>query len=258
MKKLILLILLMSVIRGANAQIITLEHAYPHGATIFKTDASTSRYYSQAGDTLLIYSLSHILEKTILLHRRNSLPPDEVELVSKTLFNDDDKYEFLAGYLQKDNKQYMWHYTLYDEDGDSLYGFYVNDYHPKAFNTTAGAKLMMTPHYNPDVGDSGIYRIYSLHGKVYRTAIHEATDSQALRIYPNPARDDIHLAHGMRSVTTATLRIVNSLGQVVCTLPADLHNKVLDIPIYALPAGFYSVLLCTAQETRSGTFIVVH
>lgn len=66
----------------------------------------------------------------------------------------------------------------------------------------------------------------------------------SLSVYPNPASDRLTLS----GVAVETISVYNTMGQLVKTQVCDQLDAV-DLDVHALPAGLYSVSVCTTDGT---------
>jgi len=62
-----------------------------------------------------------------------------------------------------------------------------------------------------------------------------------IRIYPNPATDQIHIEYPELSTMPAALRIYNSLGTVILEKTAVKKNETIDI--YGFAPGIYYLMI---------------
>jgi len=74
---------------------------------------------------------------------------------------------------------------------------------------------------------------------------------ERLRIYPNPVQEVLHLQVEKGSVKT--IRVFDSMGKVVQTLPASTQ-----VPVHQLRAGRYTLQVITDERVIVSHFIVVH
>ncbi len=83
------------------------------------------------------------------------------------------------------------------------------------------------------------------------TGVSEAL-SNAISIYPNPASTVLNLNLGNLNGKTATISVVNALGQVVKNVPAAAQLNVAN-----LPAGVYTLKVAAANGTAVKRFVKI-
>lgn len=70
--------------------------------------------------------------------------------------------------------------------------------------------------------------------------------SDDIRIYPNPARDNLTI-HPPDKTSNSTVTMINSQGQIVHSLQIEAGHENVNIPVKHLPAGLYVIIISSDQ-----------
>jgi len=230
MKKLITLFVLSFMIsKLLNAQI--LEHQYSGDAgSIYQvgTNEYVYGFYDISNKQFNLYSLNHTLIKTI-----NILPSSctsfSIVNVSKTLFNNDSKYEIT--YVFSSTTTGL---KVINEDGnvllneDSCSAAYIR-------NTNLGTKMLISNF------TSKILKVYSLTGQVYGKISEFANDNIYINAFPNPSKSNITISYEIPNG-------YNNGDIVICNL-----NGV-EMKRYKVDKNFTDILINTS-DFASGTYL---
>ena len=104
-------------------------------------------------------------------------------------------------------------------------------------------------------GQSVVYIDNVFFSKGSPAGILSKSHSNAIQIYPNPARALIHVKYAPYTIVS-TIQVTDVTGRVVRTFSPDGSNKELAIDISALSHGTYFVRAKTENGTLSSKFIV--
>jgi hypothetical protein len=85
----------------------------------------------------------------------------------------------------------------------------------------------------------------------------ETAASLGMKLYPNPANEEIHLAYAIEENTLAQLSIMNLTGQIVFQKTIDASEAAGDliVDLSAYPAGMYVATLQNGKDVISQKFI---
>ena len=78
-----------------------------------------------------------------------------------------------------------------------------------------------------------------------------------LKVYPDPAKDELFVLFKMQSINKAELQITDILGKVVYsnTVNNDQQNNIAVADISSLSKGIYFVSLITGNDIQRAQFI---
>lgn len=235
MKKLITSIALLG---GFMAGAQTLQHTYNGSVSISQVAPSETVYasWNAAAHKMEIYNGSHTLLKTITAAVSETTL--NVIYVSRTLFDADDGFEFMA---YNNDQTY-----IIDENGTVKFSKAKGAaafLSPAVYNTADGAVLMLN-YYTSATQRSN--EIYSLAGKLYSGKKEEAAGFKNGLPYPNPAIEQIIIPNQEK----------NSVFEVYNTEGAKVHTETITGDfIYntgLLPAGIYYYHI---GGVRAGSFV---
>jgi spore germination protein YaaH len=83
-------------------------------------------------------------------------------------------------------------------------------------------------------------------------------EDNTIRIYPNPARESVHVRTNQTSAGDMSMTLVNALGQSVWRDESGNVDGVTEIDVRSLPAGSYLLLIRNYSRTEIHTLIVAH
>jgi hypothetical protein len=83
-------------------------------------------------------------------------------------------------------------------------------------------------------------------------------DRNAIRMYPNPARESVHVSTELMFAGEMSMRLVNTLGQSVWREEVEIGKTSVEIETQRLPAGRYTLLIQNGSETYIHPLVVVH
>jgi hypothetical protein len=111
---------------------------------------------------------------------------------------------------------------------------------------------------NSDAASAASGRFMVVFGSTATTAIDNATGNELfVKISPNPVKDQLQVRFKTAAVAGTTIKVINSLGQVVRTVNAGKVNAGnFTISTNSLPAGLYTVQLIS-DENKIATQKVV-
>lgn len=175
-----------------------------------------------------IYSLDHTLIKTIPLAPIDSGYSYTFYHLSKTLINDDQKYELI--YNSQNNTGFA--VNVINDDGTLLF------HEPGAwgvslFNTDAGAKMILSY-----VDDQTFVKVYSLYGKVLKAE--ELNSFSETNLFPNPSFGKVEIEYSVPSgESDLTLTIYTLDTKFIRDYPISSNEKRIIIDVSGFRAGIY-------------------
>jgi hypothetical protein len=174
-----------------------------------------------------VYSLDHNLLKMI------PLTPDSASYfptmhLSKTLFNDDSKFELLYDF-QANNTTGV---KVVNEDGTELFSEPMA-WDPLLCNTDQRAKMLLTYPYGPR-----IVKVFSLYGQVLK--IDENGKSSDSHLFPNPSTGKINVEYDIPDGEHNLVLTVYSLnGSLIDQVNVSSFNKQIQYNASLLQPGIY-------------------
>jgi hypothetical protein len=237
---------------------ITLEHTYSHEIQVARISESKVVYYTLDADnnTLDIFTSNHIHEKTVTIPIPAGKTYNRVYYLSKTLFNSDDKYEFLVEFGNG------FGFMVCNEDGDQL--LLLDDglarvEHPDfanrngaVYNTPNGAKLAV-------FADNGSYtKIYSLPGQLISKNNLDKSFNNLPAPFPNPTTDLITLSYSLPKGETEGKIVIYSLkGDFIKQIKVSNNFDHILLNVEDFKSGVYCYNLITHKETVKGQKFLV-
>ena len=200
--------------------------------------------YGSGQDLVKIYSIDHVLLKSISLTYPNGFKYSDVSNVSDVLFNSDAKIEVLYGFYK--NFPPGWGMYLINEDGSILQEF---PNHPLGwiFNIDGDYKMLLIPSDT----DSSTY-IYDLPGTMVEITPQYSPD--LFSVYPNPCSDYVNF-----SITNfpAEVSITSTSGMRVGFYPIHSPGEsIIDLRSFAQGNYLYTVKFRSGNSS-SGKLMVV-
>ena len=176
-----------------------------------------------------IYSMDHTLIKTI------QLTPDSVIgfqflNLSKTLFNNDSKFELLYNY-QTNNPNSRTGVKVVDEDANVLF-YEPVDWAITLKNTDQGAKMILSYEAQE------IIKVYSLYGTMFN--VDEKSFDHTSRLFPNPSSGKVKIDFNVPanepnlvlSIYTIDGKLINQLNVSSKLTPLQLDVSTLNPGVY--------------------------
>jgi hypothetical protein len=83
------------------------------------------------------------------------------------------------------------------------------------------------------------------------------SNANGLKVYPNPAKDQLSVVYNLQNATEAELRIIDMSGKMIYSHEVDSNpgNNIAFITISAMPAGMYYVLLIADNTIQRTPFV---
>lgn len=276
MKKLIIILLILSFKTGFTQ--LTLEHTYANWMGYAEVAPNEWNYYYADASNIYIYNISHALIKTIpvpaipgytfsfqVVSGSYYFTPG-IKWLSKTLFNTDTNYEYMASYFKKNAGQTMM-VAVYNDAGSRLLfdsiGWGGSNVPPAIINTSNGIKLVLNG-YSSDYTHSFYYedcKVYGLGGNFYPSSA-DGFSSNALQTqlpYPNPSASQIHLPYILpQGNNTAKMIVINTAGQTVytCNVGPGFNDVLFGTAAY--PQGIYYYYIVTDNyKSEPQKFVII-
>lgn len=177
-----------------------------------------------------VYSMDQSLLATI------PMLPDSSDIyntfhLSKTLFNNDSKYELIYSYSIFGSYSNFF-VTVVNEDGEVLFNEpNVVEFH--FMNTNQGTKMILSPPYNLRV-----VKVYSLSGTYFK--VDEELTSFDSRLYPNPSAGKVKIEYDVPADELDLVFTIYSIdNKVIRELPVSSHEKQVSFDVAHLRNGIY-------------------
>lgn len=219
---------------------INLEHTFAENVYPFNTNNGTYYYGLSSKNTLLkIFNPDYSLYKFITLTPPTGYGFSNVLSISKTLFNSDDRIEFIVVYNQLSDF-YSYSMKLYNENLDLLKDFgnrmsaYVN------MNSSNKIKLNVLGMQldNKTSSFNYITDIYSLPGSLPNGQV--SLKSEKLeQPYPNPSNSTINLPYKLDNGKTSLIRIYDINGLLIEQKQIDSAFDKIMLDIRNYKSGVY-------------------
>ena len=227
-----------------NAQ-ITLEHTFEGDvyfagqsfsvADLIGGDAGV--FVCQKGNNINLYNTDYSLYKSI-----DIIPPTgyyvyNIHCVTKKLFNDDNKIEFMVWLFPADGMGRK--FVLYNEDATLLKDFGPNSDNFWIYKVNEQYKLVMWKY---DEDWHRTTEIYSLPGTI-SNAVPQMGNNIFQSPYPNPANSTITLPYQLNQGEISTMRIYNLNGQLIESkqIGAEFDKILLNVSNYKKGLYLYEV-----------------
>lgn len=221
---------------------LTLEQSYYGYCQGYRISADDFVFTTCIKNELKIYSSTHAILHTV------SLPGPAknfyIQLVTKTLFNNDNDYEIVYSY--QDSITYKPFVKVIQNNGNVLY----EGPGTIAFLKSNTITKMIT---NSDYLTSDA-KVYSLPGEIIPNYIGKKEATNADPAYPNPSINFITIPY-ILSTYTGSLTIYNANMQQVAKYAIDNTFKDLLIDTTTLPSGMYFYNTSNSQSSMQ-TFII--
>jgi len=260
MKKTILLIVFLTLLKVSYSQ-ITLEHTYPASATLTELSVSGYKYYLMdvPNHQCRLYNTDHSLWKTISLTVPDGMYLYNVQYVSDTLFNKDNKVELAYTYYSYDTTllYYTYYTSVIDEDGIELLAIpgcsYVN-----VINTSTNGTKMFAYVYDYSIILYTVNTlVFSLPGHLPPGGISTPGEGFLKNAFPNPASSAVTIPYQLpQGVNDAQILLINGSGHVVKSYRVDRTFHELIIPTGELPKGVYLYQLKTDKGIISSAKLI--
>ena len=239
-----------------------LEHSYDESATLISLEKLGEVYYSMdvVNKRCLVYSLDHVLLKSIPLPTSEGYYLADIMWVSENLFNDDDLLElvYIASRYNATSSSYYYSYEarLINEQGSTLLDMPGVGY-CSVLPSSEGNKFLT---YNYDYSVIP-YRTYT---QVYRLDEGSQVSSRSIsslesgNAYPNPARGQITIPVELpEGVSKASLVITDMHGRQMLSYPLRGDSDMVLLPAASIPPGTYVYRIdAGAQSPEARKFII--
>lgn len=237
MKNKLLIVAFFISVLSVNAQ-INLEHAFTGLVYPFNTNNGTYFYELSSKNTQLkIFNPDYSLYKTITLTPQTGYGILGVSTFSKTLFNSDDKIEFIVVFNQPAGTNYSM--KLFNENLDLL----------KDFGNRMSAYLIMSSSNKIKLNVSGLIfdnassynystEIYSLPGSLPNGLV-SLKSEQLEQPYPNPSNSTINLPYKLDNGKTSLIRIYDINGLLIEQKQIDSAFDKIMLDIRNYKSGLY-------------------
>lgn len=251
MKKFFVCVLFSLAALSAKSQLTHLHDFTGSGFPIWSGDA----YFIVDGNSVCIYNWDFTLNKTVNITPTNGFRIAQIQNISKDCFNNDNKWEMVLYFINNSNGTTK--IMVFDEDGNI-----IEDFGSASSCTFVGFEKKNTELrcavYFQNFNASSTTYTYTT--KIYRCAgngaslqsINQAQSKNKSVAYPNPARNIITLSYNLPSGNTSEIRIFNTAGQLVKTIPVGPHFNEVQVDVSSFPHGTY-IYEC---EGVSNKFIV--
>ncbi len=251
MKRLILLIVLLTIISVSKAQ-IALEQTYPASATLTELSLSGYKYYLMDVTTnqCRIYNTDYSLWKTIPLSVPSGMYLYNIKYVSETLFNTDTKTELAYTYYSYDTiLLYSTYYTkVIDEDGITLLSIPGCSFVDVIGGGELGTKLLAYIYDYSLAYYTVNTSVYSLPGSLPLGGSRDMGEEFLKKAYPNPASSVVSIPFKLPDGTnSAWILLSNGSGQVLRNYHVDRTFHELVIPTGDLSKGVFLYQLKTGK-----------
>jgi hypothetical protein len=269
MNKLLPLLAGLSLAGGAARAQVTPEFILPGtGSPAMVKIGGDMRYLIEdyTANEVVLYGLNHAVYKRLPIPALAGYTNPDFRMVSDALFDTDPTTaEVLIGYTNSGDNS-LRKTVVYTETGstiialDSVFSNSIGFY-----NTSAGAKMVTTPNYNPTGGAFRPYtRVYRLAG-TYVAPLRTTTAATTMEgsAYPNPGRAgaSINLPYQLAAGQRATLDVLDMTGRTVrsFTIAGGTFDHLLlspgDLP--APGAYVYRVTPANGGATMEGKRFVI-
>lgn len=233
MKKSILLFpvfILISIFSSAQVFVDSLSNRLRYD----KIAANESVYYKIENHNLIIYETNLSIKQTITLPTRQNSIPSNVFYFSRTLFDNDNGFEFIINYTDT-NTNLTSDFVWWDNNQtNSFPNLIISGFlQPLIFNIGNSSQLVIF-RYDQNISntDHVITYVYDLPGSVL--SVREIPLDDQTSIHPNPTQDIINISGHMGE----SVWIYDASGRLV-------HESLLEgkttIDVSNFNSGFYNV-----------------
>ena len=210
---------------------------------------------------IYIYNLDYSLNKLISYvlptgYQLNKYPV--VSYLTKKLFNDDEKIEYLVSFYYSDKGYQRMALILYNEDGDILKDFgnagsLEFNAHKMSDNKDI-LSVIRGYNYNQNLILTDWYtQIYSLRGAI--TDISSVLESKSInRPFPNPANQIINIPYKLISGESSFMKVMDIQGRLVEQIQIDTKSEKVLLNVSDYQNGIYFYVI---DGVRS-KFVVKH
>jgi len=247
-----LIVIILGFSQVANAQ-INLEHTFSgqvtyQGTYFYNTGLNLFLHTNTTTNQVRLYNEDYSLYKTISITPPSNYNFAGVSLLSKNLFNSDNKLEFIATFfnpnvLSENNHNSYNFCRIINEEGQVIKDFNKSyTLSPSVIKLSNGQwKLSLTRSLYP-TPVTYTTEIYSLPGTL-PNSISEQGYNPLQPAYPNPAHTIITLPYQLKQGEFSTMNIYNINGQLVETkqLGCDFDKILLNVSNYTKGMYIYEV-----------------
>lgn len=235
---------------------ITLEKEYKdlhhYSFSAVQIDENTMVYIglNDLTNTINIYSLNHDLIKSITIPNSiiqgRELTGAGVFLLSKYLFNADDKFEYAITVINEPNYEYSFSTYILDESGEVLLdasNFKINgnfSYDHGMFGVykdLEGNYKLSLETFRSDTSLSNV-RVYNIPGRPYILKKANYKINEIGNVFPNPTNNKKNtITHGYLS--SGTLFIYSQIGQLTKKIQIKSNSRETEVDLSDLTSGLY-------------------
>ncbi|WES98814.1 T9SS type A sorting domain-containing protein [Chryseobacterium arthrosphaerae] len=231
------------------AQQITLDHTFPLGenVSVFPNGSNDIVYTAKGtGNILKIYNSAYSLVKTINVpvtsgYELEFYPSsDEPFMVSKYVFNTDDKLEFIVCFRSIANPSYR-KMIIINEDGNIVKDFttipdfsWGGTYHVFHDPVSNSNKMMVVKFGN---NGPGVFEVFSLPSNSTLSLKEVADKGKELSAFPIPANKVLNIINPSNGSSTVT--IYDMTGKQVINKSFGSMNNQISVNVENLPKGTY-------------------
>ncbi|MEI6173477.1 MAG: T9SS type A sorting domain-containing protein [Bacteroidota bacterium] len=260
MKKTIWLFLFIALVGTARGQ-IKLENTFDASTSISELSISGFKYYLMdvVNNQCRLYNTDHSLWKTINLTVPTGLFLYDIQLVSETLFNSDNKVELAYIYYSYDST--LLYYTYYtkviNENGQELLSIPGCSYLEAKSAGTAGTKMLAYVYDYSIILWTLNTQVYSLPGTLPGGVMTIGGKGLVDKPFPNPASVRITIPYQLpEGVSYGEIILMNETGRVINRYKVDRTFHELVIQTTGMPRGMYLYQVKTDQGSiGSGKFL---
>ena len=133
------------------------------------------------------------------------------------------------------------------------YGSYLIDAEKAGYQTSVSSLIALSPSHKNETGV--VLTLSAEKIAVNRTDFSD--NNKTVEIYPNPARDRLHIFITDEILNTGFIEVYNTYGRLVLTTNQVLPNdqNTLELDVSSLPAGIYLGRCVGEQANHRFTFI---
>lgn len=238
-----LLFVLMTIMVTSRAQIY-LENPYTASTGLTNLAVSGYKYFMMdvTNKQCVLYNIDHSVWKTINLSVPDGMYLYDINNVSETLFNTDDKVELAYIYYAYDSA--LLYYTYYtrvvSEDGTELLSIPGCSYLQVKSSGSSGTKLLAYVYDYSIVNWTINTLVYSIPGHLPIGGVPETGGVYLNDAFPNPSSSMVTIPYQLpESVNNAEIRLLSASGKVMKRYRVDSNFHELVIQTADLPKGAY-------------------
>ncbi|MEI7724477.1 MAG: T9SS type A sorting domain-containing protein [Bacteroidota bacterium] len=243
MKKAMLFFVLMTIMISTRAQIY-LENTYTASTGLTNLAVSGYKYILMdvTNSRCVLYNMDHSVWKTINLSVPAGMYLYDINNVSETLFNTDDKVELAYTYYAYDTVLFYYTYNtkVVNENGLELLSIPGCSYLQVNSTGSSGTKLLAYVYDYSIVNWTINTLVYSLPGHLPIGGVPETGGVYLNGAFPNPSSTMVTIPYQLPDgVNTAEIRLLSASGKVMKNYRVDGNFHELVIQTADLPKGAY-------------------